>query len=90
MHGRALRPLRVTHSADEQEPELPLGLLLIVVIVSRRRRLSRRIRPKVAGQEASARPAGHGKQTKDYKRQEVPCALCGRPVNNNPSASRDK
>jgi hypothetical protein len=28
-----MRPLRVTHSANEQEPKLPLGLLLIVVHV---------------------------------------------------------
>ena len=67
---------------------VPLGLLLIVVIVSRRSRLSRRIRPEATGQGASARPAGHCKQTKDYKRQDVPSALCGRLVNNM-GASRD-
>jgi hypothetical protein len=83
-----MRPLRVTHSADEQEPDLPLRLLLIVVIVSRRRRLSRRIWLEAGGQEASARPAGHGKQTKDYQRQDVPSALRGRLVNNM-GASRD-
>jgi hypothetical protein len=83
-----MRPFRVTHSTDEQEPELPLGLLLIVVIVSRWRQVSRRIRPEAVGQEASTRPAGHCKQTKAYKRQEVPSALCGCLVNNT-GASRD-
>ena len=61
-----MRPVHITHSANEQEPELPLGLLLIVVIVSRWCQVSRRIWPEATGQEASARPAGYRKQTKDY------------------------
>src|SRR2546423_4013983 len=59
--------------------ELPPGLLLIffIVLISRSRRSSRCIGPKAVGQEASAHPAGHRKQTKAHKLQEAPSIPCG-------------